>query len=246
MKQNFTIILSILISILIHIAFLNLKLSNTEYSINKNEPTMPINIRNDKKKYKKVGVRKSKSKNTVEATSKKSKLLDFLKRLTEKTISNYSLTGSNTLRYSRSVKSIVPNAPAELVSKSKFGLKITPPKGTSFNKLNSMEKVLHGFNVRIFKKFVSTFFSTLEKLKSNYPNLHDTLKNNTFNLIGKMVFDLNGNIVSIKIIKSSTNDQVHELFENTLTNINQIQNPPKIIINDKNQFVLYFHLDIND
>jgi len=65
-------------------------------------------------------------------------------------------------------------------------------------------------------------------------------------LTGKILFDKEGNIIKINILKSSLNDDVHALFENTLVGINSLPNPPQMILQNKDDFTVYYQLSINE
>ena len=71
------------------------------------------------------------------------------------------------------------------------------------------------------------------------------------NLLGRLkffhviVFDKEGNIVSIQIMRWSQSDEVQDLFEQTLKEIRSLPNPPKALLENNEEFNIYYNLKIN-
>ncbi len=134
---------------------------------------------------------------------------------------------------------------AMLLENTDFNIGITPPAGVNIDQLNSMEKIYYGFQKRTFESYVNSFLSSYQKVMLERPLLKKSLMNSLHQMTGRIVFDSQGNIISIKIIKSSLSDDVHELFEKTLLSIGKLPNPPKSLLNDKGELTIYYQLNIN-
>ena len=79
------------------------------------------------------------------------------------------------------------------------------------------------------------------------PQIRKMLRNSEKQVMaGKMVFDEKGNILKIKIIRSSPQDDFQSLFEESLRNIHKIPNPPQGLLSNEKELTLYYQLIIND
>ncbi|MCF8060334.1 MAG: hypothetical protein K9K67_13615 [Bacteriovoracaceae bacterium] len=135
---------------------------------------------------------------------------------------------------------------AEVLSRTGFNLHFEPPEGISEDELNSVEKIFFSFQKRTFTTYVNAFLSTYQQKLLNRPQLGTALKNERHLLTGKIDFDKEGNILKIKILRSSQSDEVHALFEETLKEIRSLPNPPKALIESRDQFTIYYQLSINN
>lgn len=134
---------------------------------------------------------------------------------------------------------------AEVLKRTGFNLHFEPPEGISEDELNSVEKIFYSFQKRTFISYVNAFLSSYHDKVLNAPQVQSALRTERHLLTGKIDFDREGNILRIKILRSSHNDDIHELFETTLREIRTLPNPPKAIIENKDQFTIYYQLRIN-
>lgn len=126
---------------------------------------------------------------------------------------------------------------------SNFDIRIERPEGVSEDQLNSDEKAFYSFYKRTYMNYVSKLFSTYEEVRVNKPGIDRDFEDKHL-LIAKIDYDENGNIITIKILKSSDSDNVHYFFEEALKKLN-IPNPPKIFIKKQKQFTIYYQIHIN-
>lgn len=134
---------------------------------------------------------------------------------------------------------------AMLLEKTDFNIGISPPEGVSIDQLNSTEKMYYSFQKRIFESYVSSFLTSYQRMLVQRPLLKRDLGGSLHQMTGRIIFDAQGNIVSVKIIKSSLSDEVHLLFEQTLLNIRSMPNPPKTLLSKDGEFSIYYQLMIN-
>lgn len=134
---------------------------------------------------------------------------------------------------------------AEVLKRTGFNLHFEPPEGVSEDELNSVEKIFYSFQKRTFTTYVQSFLSTYQQKIINRPQIRTALKTEKHLLTGKIDFDKEGNIMRIKILRSSQSDEIHELFEETLKGIRSLPNPPKDLIEKREQFTIYYQLHIN-
>lgn len=133
----------------------------------------------------------------------------------------------------------------DVLMKSDFLMKPEIPKGVPEDELNSIEKIYFSFQKRMYLQYVNTFIKTYNDVSKARPLIKGALRNGRHRLTARVVFDIEGNIEKIKIIRSSQDDDIHELFEKTLMNVQKVPNPPDDFINSENKFVIYYQLNIN-
>ena len=126
---------------------------------------------------------------------------------------------------------------------SNFEIRYERPEGVSEDELNSDEKAYYSFYVRSYKNYFSKIYSNYEKIVIERPGLSKVFDSKHL-LIGKIDYDEAGNIVTVKILKSSENDDLHYFFEETLKQLNQ-PNPPKVFTKNRKQFSIYYQIQIN-
>lgn len=126
---------------------------------------------------------------------------------------------------------------------SNFEIRYERPEGVSEDELNSDEKAYYSFYVRSYQNYFSKIYSNYEKIVLERPSLSRVFDKKHL-LIGKIDYDENGNIVTVRIIKSSEDDDLHYFFEETLKQLNQ-PNPPKVFTKNRKQFSIFYQLQIN-
>lgn len=139
----------------------------------------------------------------------------------------------------------VAESDAKKLSQTDFDVNFIPPEGVSEDELNSAEKMFYSFQKRTFETYVSSFLSTYNSMVRSTPRLRDPLMQQRHFLTARVIFDIEGNIMSIKILRSSPNDDIHQLFEKTLRNIRKLPNPPKDLLAKDNTFTIYYQLKVN-
>ncbi len=126
---------------------------------------------------------------------------------------------------------------------SNFEIRYERPEGVSEDELNSDEKAYYAFFKRSYASYLSKLYATYDKVSVERPALERAFEGKHL-LIGKIDYDDKGNIVTVKILKSSDNDDIHYFFEETLKQLN-LPNPPKSFIKNKKAFSTYYQIQIN-
>lgn len=119
-----------------------------------------------------------------------------------------------------------------------------PPKGVPLSELNSLEKIFYSFQKRTRETTITAMFRSLERNKLSKPKLLGSLKTDKHVLKGKVTFDTQGNIVKIKILNWSNDDQVQTFFEDALKLL-KFPNPPKAFVLDDGTFEFTITLYVN-
>lgn len=126
---------------------------------------------------------------------------------------------------------------------SDFNFSIVPNSKLSKEELNSIEKKFYAFHVRLSEKYTGTISSQFIRGMQIRPQLKNSLLERHV-LQAKIVYDKNGNTVVTKILKSSDANEVHLTFEDILADFG-IPNVPKELLDEEEQFTVYFTLVIN-
>lgn len=124
-----------------------------------------------------------------------------------------------------------------------FDIRYERPEGVSEDELNSDEKAYYSFFKRSYANYLTKLYATYEKVAIERPGIEKDF-NNKHTLLGRIDYDEKGNIIMVKILKSSDSDDIHYFFEETLKQLN-LPNPPRSFIKSKKQFTTYYQIQIN-
>jgi len=149
----------------------------------------------------------------------------------------------NNLKQEAFKNILVPTSNPLAQKLSNFEIRYERPEGVSEDELNSDEKAYYSFFKRSYTSYLSKLYATYDKISIERPGLEKAFGDKHL-LIGKIDYDDKGNIVTVKILKSSENDDIHYFFEETLKLLN-LPNPPKSFIKNKKQFTTYYQIQIN-
>lgn len=126
---------------------------------------------------------------------------------------------------------------------SNFEIRYERPEGISEDELNSDEKAYYSFFKRSYASYLSKLYATYDRISVERPGIEKDFEGKHL-LIGKIDYDEKGNIVTVKIIKSSESDNIHFFFEETLKQLN-LPNPPKSFTKSRKGFSTYYQIQIN-
>lgn len=133
-----------------------------------------------------------------------------------------------------------------LIRNTDINMHFQPPEGVDESELNSMEKKFYSFRKRSYEAYINSFLSTYHSAVNQRPYLHQVFNSSNEYITGKVTFDLEGNLISIKIIQPAHNDEIQKIFEKTLENIKSLKNPPQEFVERENEFSVYYSLKINN
>ncbi|OUR96437.1 hypothetical protein A9Q84_08780 [Halobacteriovorax marinus] len=134
---------------------------------------------------------------------------------------------------------------AQAIAGKGFNLQFDPPEGIPEDELNSVEKIFYSFQKRTYETYLNSFIKTYYNILRSKPILKKHLNNDRHRLNGRVTFDRDGNITSVKILQSTQSDEVHDLFLKTLDLMRKVPNPPKDLLQKDGTFTIYYSLYIN-
>ena len=133
----------------------------------------------------------------------------------------------------------------DLLERSNLNFHFIPPEGMKDTEFNDMSKILYSFKKRMFESYINSLLTSYEQVQLERPLIRNAMHTERHLLTGKITFDKMGNIMQINILKSSSNDDIHHLFDKTLQGINSLPNPPKMLLQGRDEFVVYYQFSIN-
>lgn len=133
-----------------------------------------------------------------------------------------------------------------ILNKSAFNFRMSPPRGVPLDQLNTQEKIFYTFNKRTFETYVNSFLTTYRQIDNRNPSINARINKGIHRMMGKLILDENGNIITLKIVQWSTDDLVQKLFDDTLMNIRALPNPPRALLDENKEFYIYFQLNIGE
>lgn len=139
-------------------------------------------------------------------------------------------------------------APRESMSKYKtsdVGVNLELPKGVKLDELNEEELMFYSFQKRTAMKYISSFFSKLQEFERQNPHLEFPLTKSKTRMSGKIIYDKNGNIVRIKILEWTKPQRLQDFFVDVLKDLDSLPNPPKLLIDENDEFAIVYSLLIN-
>lgn len=152
----------------------------------------------------------------------------------------------------KSIQSFLKNTPNEQ-SASQFLkamqdtdtlVKLEVPKGVKEDELNKHELVFYSFQKRTALNYINSFYKKLNEFELKNPHLHFPLTDKKEKMIGRVVYDKNGNIIKINMLQWSNVEKLQDFFLDVLKEMTALPNPPDQIIQDE-QFTVFYALTIN-
>jgi hypothetical protein len=169
-------------------------------------------------------------------------------KLSSSKIGTFKKTGNLSFTQNKSMLEI-KNWPVAANIPKAFGntnvnIGFDTPQGVSFDQLNSIEKRFYSFNKRSFETYISSLIKSLQILIREKPYLNYKRFSGNYTLIGKLSFNREGETISTRFLKMTGEEDIQQLFENTLMEIRSIPNPPKELISKNGTFSIYYKLRV--
>ena len=134
---------------------------------------------------------------------------------------------------------------ADNLSAHRVALNFEVPEGKDATELNESQLKLYGFLRRGAIKYVNSLSAEIEQFELQNPHLHFPLIDFKQTLTGRLVYDNEGNLKQIKMVRWSNNDKLQAFFEKVLKRLENLQNPPKELWAENGEFTVFVTLQIN-
>lgn len=162
--------------------------------------------------------------------------------LSKKAITQISMQDNSFKDYAKSY----PSGIADLSSVKIGAFKITDaaigienPDGVEPDELNQNELVYYGFQKRMLVGLITSIVKESEKFSDKHRNY--TLGPNTkIHMTARLTYDTEGNVKQIKMIRWTHLDEIQDVFENSMKNLNRLNNPPKMLWSKSGEFNVFY------
>ncbi len=134
---------------------------------------------------------------------------------------------------------------ADILTSKRVALNFEVPNGKNADELNDSQLKLYGFLRRGAIKYVNSISSEIKDFELRNPHLQFPLVDTKQTLTGRLVYDNQGNLKQIKMVRWSNNDKLQGFFENVLKRLENLQNPPKELWAESGEFTVFVTLQIN-
>lgn len=134
---------------------------------------------------------------------------------------------------------------ADILTSERIALNFEVPEGKNKDELNESQLRLYGFLRRGAIKYVTSLSSELKQFEMRNPHLQFPLTDAKQVLTGRLVYDKEGNLKQIKMVRWTNIDKLQGFFENVLKRLDTLQNPPKELWAEEGEFTVFVTLQIN-
>lgn len=144
----------------------------------------------------------------------------------------------------RILETITGQAATVDLSQVSSSVQIEVPHGVPLDQLNTVERKFYSFKNRVFKAYVYSLLN--QAYNQQTPSNRFPFTRTSTRLYARVTFDRRGNIQRIQTIETGNNPKLQKVFLDALKDIRAIPNPPKEIINEDNEFIHGFILEIRN
>lgn len=123
-------------------------------------------------------------------------------------------------------------------------VKLEVPKGVKEDELNKHELVFYSFQKRTAMNYINSFYKKLNEFELQNPQLRFPLTTKKQKMIGRVIYDKNGDIVKINILKWTNVRKLQDFFVEVLKEMSSLPNPPHQILKDE-KFTVFYSLTVN-
>jgi hypothetical protein len=134
---------------------------------------------------------------------------------------------------------------AHVLNSKRIALNFELPQGKNLDELNESELKLYSFLRRGAIKYVNSLSAEIKEFEMKNPHLQFPLTDAKQVLTGRMVFDKQGNLKQIKMVRWTNVGKLQSFFENVLKRLDTLQNPPQELWAQDGEFAIFVTLQVN-
>lgn len=160
----------------------------------------------------------------------------------KKAITQISMQDKSFKDYARSYPSGVADTSNLKVGAFKISdamVGIENPDGVEPDELNQNELVYYGFQKRMLVGLVTSVMKEAEKFSLKHRN-YKLDPNVRIHMTARLTYDPEGNVKQIKMIRWSNLDEIQGVFEESMKNMNRLNNPPKMLWTKSGEFNIFY------
>lgn len=162
--------------------------------------------------------------------------------ITKKAISQISMQDKSFKDYAKSY----PSGVADVTGLKVGGFKISDavigienPDGVEPDELNQNELVYYGFQKRMLVGLITSIMKEAEKFSVKHRN-YKLDPNTKLHMTARLTYDGEGNVKQIKMIRWTHLDEIQGVFEESMKNMNRLNNPPKMLWTKNGEFNVFY------
>lgn len=134
---------------------------------------------------------------------------------------------------------------ANVLNSERLALNFEVPEGKKADELNESQLKLYSFLRRGAMKYVNSLSAELKDFELKNPHIQFPMTDTKQMMTGRLVYDSQGNLKQIKMVRWTNIDKLQGFFENVLKRLDTLQNPPKELWAENGEFTIYVTLQIN-
>lgn len=137
-----------------------------------------------------------------------------------------------------------PSLNLSQIKDSELVISFDVPKGVKEDLLNSIEQVFYSFRKRTYIQYLNSLYKNLSDYERKYPRFGQEIMKERITIESDVTFDEQGNILRIKSRKWSDNQRLQDFFDQTISDLVSIPNPPKAFLNENKEIRITFALTL--
>lgn len=130
------------------------------------------------------------------------------------------------------------------IKDSELVISFDVPEGVKEDLLNSIEQVFYSFRKRTYIQYLNSLYKNLIDYERKYPRFRQDIMKERVTLQSDVTFDEQGNILRIKSRQWSDNQRLQDFFDQTISDLVSIPNPPKAFLNESKEIRITFALTL--
>ena len=131
-----------------------------------------------------------------------------------------------------------------MLKKAESFVQLEVPEGVKLDELNEKELVYYSFQKRTALTYINSLYKKLTEFNYKNPHMRFPMTNENQKMTGRVVYDKDGHIVRINMIRWSQVEPLQNFFLSVLKEMTSLPNPPKDLLKQE-EFTVFFSLIIN-
>lgn len=131
------------------------------------------------------------------------------------------------------------------LSKTDVNVRVEMPEGVKEDELNEFELMFYTFQKRMMVKYVESIILQVREFEKTHPHRR-IFPEGKHVMTGRVVFDKEGNIKQIKMVRWTNVDDLQHIFEDALKSMYSLPNPPKFLWEKNGEFTVFYNFVVNN